>query len=101
MASDHLVETLLSDVLVNANSIAPATSIKPSGGNGIILLIDFAGSATTSEINEPTNGRANAVGTGVTNPIHSEDNPGVSTGTLIIQRLRSPEILANFCIISA
>ena len=35
VASDHLVKTLLSLVFVNANSIAPATSIKPSGGSGI------------------------------------------------------------------
>ena len=61
----------------------------------------FAGSATTSLINDPTNGLARAVGTGVTNPIQRLESPGVSTGTLIIHRRGSPESFANFCIMSA
>ena len=61
----------------------------------------LAGSATTSLMSEPTNGRASAVGTGVTNPIHKLDNPGVNTGTLMIHRFFNPDNFANFCIMSA
>ena len=100
-ASDQRVSTALAEMRLSANSIALVTSVSPSGGSGIIPFKLFFGSATTSFINEPTNGRARAVGTGVTNPIHKLDSLGVSTGTLIINRFRSPEILANFCIISA
>ena len=101
MASDHLVETVLLETFVSAKLIAPSTSIKPSGGGGIKWLIDFLGSATTSLINDPTNGRASEVGTGVTKPIQRLDNFGDRTGTLIIHRLRNPDSLANFCIMSA
>ena len=61
----------------------------------------FAGSATTSLIKDSTSGRASDVGTGVTKPIHSEESFGVRTGTETIQRLRRPDNLANFCIMSA
>ena len=101
VASDHLVETVLLETLLSANLTAPSTSINPSAGFGINLSIDFLGSATTSLISEPTNGRASEVGTGVTKPIQRLDNFGVNTGTLIIKRFLSPDNLANFCIISA
>ena len=81
--------------------MAFSTSINPSGGGGINLSIDLLGSATTSLINEPTNGRASAVGTGVTKPIQRLERFGVRTGILIIIRLLSLESTANFCIISA
>ena len=61
----------------------------------------FAGSATTSLMSEPTSGRANAVGTGVTKPIHKLDRPGVRTGIFTMMRFLSPDNFANFCIISA
>ena len=85
----------------SARDIAFSTSIKPSAGFGTNASIDFAGSATTSLISEPTSGRASAVGTGVTNPIHKLESPGVNTGTLIIQRFFNPDSFANFCIMSA
>ena len=52
-------------------------------------------------MSEPTSGRARAVGTGVTKPIHKLDSPGVNTGTRIIQRFFNPDNFANFCIMSA
>ena len=76
-------------------------SVNPSGGRAITSLMLFAGSATTSLINEPTSGRANAVGTGVTNPIHKLESPGVNTGILIIIRFFNPDNFANFYIMSA
>ena len=47
VASDQRVSTELVETLVKARLIAFSTSINPSGGGGINLLIDFAGSATT------------------------------------------------------
>ena len=35
MASDHLVFTVLLEILLKANLIAPSTSINPSAGFGI------------------------------------------------------------------
>ena len=52
-------------------------------------------------MSEPTSGRASAVGTGVTSPIHKLDSSGVNTGTLIIHLRGKPDSLANFCIMSA
>ena len=100
-ASDQRVVTVLLDTLFRAKATARSTSINPSLGGGIKLLIDFFGSATTSLINEPTNGRASEVGTGVTKPIQRLESFGVSTGTLIINLFLKPDNLANFCIISA
>ena len=76
-------------------------SVNPSGGRAITSLILFAGSATTSLINEPTSGRARAVGTGVTKPIHKLESPGVNTGIFIMMRFFNPDTFANFCIMSA
>ena len=101
MASDQRVSTKLLETLVKAKLIAFSTSINPSGGGGINLLIDFPGSATTSLSNEPTYGLASAVGTGVTKPIQRLERFGVSTGIFIINRFLSPDKTANFCIISA
>ena len=88
-------------IFESANWIAFSTSINPSAGFGIRASIDLAGSATTSLMREPTRGRASAVGTGVTKPIHKLESPGVRTGTLIIQRFFNPDNFANFCIMSA
>ena len=101
VASDQRVSTLWVVIFESAKEIAFSTSMRPSVGFGISASILFAGSATTSLINEPTSGLASAVGTGVTNPIHKLDNPGVNTGTRIIQRFFSPDSFANFCIMSA
>ena len=100
-ASDQRVSTPWVVIIESANEIAVSTSIRPSAGFGINASIDFAGSATTSLISDPTNGRASAVGTGVTNPIHKLESPGVNTGTLIIHRFFNPDSFANFCIMSA
>ena len=80
-ASDQRVITSRSAIFESANLMAPSTSIKPSGGGGIMESILFLGSATTSLIKDSTSGRASAVGTGVTKPIQRLDNFGDKTGT--------------------
>ena len=101
VASDQRVSTRLALVFVRARLIAVETSIRPSFGLATIASRLLSGSATVSLISEPTSGRARPVGTGVTNPIQRLESFGVNTGTLMIQRLRRPDALANFCIMSA
>ena len=52
-------------------------------------------------MSEPTSGRANAVGTGVTSPIQRLESPGVKTGIFMMIRFFNPDSFANFCIIAA
>ena len=61
----------------------------------------FAGSATTSLMRDPTNGRAIEAGTGVTSPTQRLESAGERTGTGMMMRLRNPATLAKVFIISA
>ena len=56
---------------------------------------------TTSFLSDSTNGIARPAGTGVTSPTHSDDSRGVSSGTGIRTRGRSPAISEYRRIISA
>ena len=56
---------------------------------------------TTSFRRDSTSGLARLAGTGVTRPTHSDDSPGVSTGTFTMTRGVSPATSAYRRIISA